>query len=282
MTESIQDWVVAARQRTAMRLDLGKWEKLPWRRGLWITALSDYRPLPLPSDFSIHHIRVPGGYRRIAFRSGKGRPLVILPGSYAALDEGLFSALASTSLSLSRPVAVLEDRLAAPTLRLMTGRLASVAQQGQEAACIAKQWSEVPDVLALSAGVSVALAAPDGCWHRLVGWSSVIDPRHAFERVAKQKVLRWYFGRVHQAAFERAGLRPPPLMRVLSILEGDGIPRSTTCQSLFVHAADDPVAPVEPVAARSDSALVTRWGGHLGFSAISGAKVYLTPFEERS
>ena len=272
------EWVVQAFERTRERLAGGWRDHLPWRRGLWVTARPSYRPLPLPPRFEIMEFEVPGGRRRLAFRAGRGRPLLILPGLYAALDEALFCHLAQAASRATRPIALLEDQLATPTLRISGGRWTSFAEQGQQAQIAARLFSTAPDVLALSAGGMVALCAPAGTWNRLVAWSAVVDDGPV-RCVRESRILSWHFRREHARVFRAAGLHPLAIDDVLHALFRGAGASAPSCPALFVHAEDDPVAPVGSVRRRIATPLVTRWGGHLGFGMVAGVGVYLTPYE---
>lgn len=275
------EWSARALEHTRGRLDLGASGYLPWKRGLLATARPSYRTKALPEGFAVEEFRVPGGRRRLAFRDGVGRPILILPGLYSALGEALFCDVALTASRSQRPVALLEDQLAGPTLRLSRGRWTSFAEQGRQARVAARLFSARPDVLALSAGCMVALSAPAGTWHRLVGWSAVVD-EETVKRVQSSRILRWHFRRQHTRAFREAGIEPPAMDEVFQLLFREGCAPEPSCPYLFVHAEDDPVAPALAVQRRIADPLLTRWGGHLGFGAVLGADVYSTPLLEPS
>lgn len=275
------EWSARALEYTRSRLDLGPSEYLPWNRGLLVTARPSYRTKALPSGFAVEEFSVSGGRRRLAFRDGVGRPILILPGLYSALGEALFCDVAFMASRSGRPVALLEDQLAGPTLRLSGGRWTSFAEQGRQARAAARLFSARPDVVALSAGCMVALSAPAGSWHRLVGWSAVVD-ESTVERVRSSRILRWHFRRQHARAFRDAGVEPPTMDEVHAVLFRGGCAAEPSCPHLFVHAGDDPVAPALAVRRCIAHPLITRWGGHLGFGAVSGADVYSAPLLEAS
>lgn len=273
------EWSARALEHTRRRLELGLAARLPWKRGLLATARPSYRTKALPPGFALEEFDVPGGRRRLAFREGVGRPIMILPGLYSALGEALFCDVALATSRSGRPVALLEDQLAGPTLRLARGRWTSFAEQGQQARAAARLFSARPDAVALSAGCMVALSAPAGTWHRLVGWSAVVD-EGTVQRVRSSRVLRWHFRRQHARAFRQAGMEPPAMDEVFQLLFREGCAPEPSCPSLFVHAEDDPVAPAPALRRRIAEPLITSWGGHLGFGAVLGADIYSAPLLE--
>jgi hypothetical protein len=255
----------------------------PWNRGLWLTARPSYRCRPLSSRLRIEEITVRGVTRRIARADGRKRPLLILPGLYARLEESLFADLADRAVADGFPVILLEDRLAAPTLTRTRGEIAPLHVQGEEAAAVAAALGVKPDVLALSAGVAVALAAPPHAFASIVGWSSAVDLGAVRDRLASTRVLRWYFTRVHRRAFADAGLSVPSPSRVFDELNPSPPQAGATC-ALLIHAADDPVAPpaaLDAFAARDPRSVVKvlARGGHLGFGVLAGHGIYTLPFE---
>jgi pimeloyl-ACP methyl ester carboxylesterase len=171
---------------------------------------------------------------------------------------------------------LLEDQLAGPTLRLSGGRWTSFAEQGYQARVAARLFSARPDVVALSAGCMVALSAPAGTWHRLVGWSAVVD-EGTVQRVRGSRILSWHFSRQHARAFRQARVEMPAIDGVFQLLFREGCTPQPSCPHLFVHAEDDPVAPALAVRRRIAESLITCWGGHLGFGTVLGDDVYSDP-----
>lgn len=271
------DWVERSFAVTRACLEAGWRAHLPWRRGLWVTARESYRPARLPEGFAIAEIDVPRGRRRIATREGRGRPLLILPGLCGALDEDLTCRLASAASRAGRPVVVLEDQLASSTLRISHGYVGSFLEQGQQVRLLARRFTSLPDVLALSMGSMVALTAPAGTLHRLAAWSAVVD-ESTVQRVRSSRILSWHYARECERSFRRAGLPPPNLDDLFRVLFRAGPAPAPPCPALFIHAADDPIAPARAVERRMPGTLIVNWGGHLGFGAVAGASVYLSPF----
>ena len=251
----------------------------PWTRGLWATARADYGERSLPEEAGVELLEAAGSRRRLLRFPGTGRPLVIVPGLHASLDEGLFTDLARRAAS-DRPVWLVEDRLAGPTLALNDGDLPSLGQLVRELEALLDRLEGVPDVLALSAGATVALALSPGRIHRLVGWSAVLDPAATAAAVRRSLLLRSYFGRVHRRAFYRAERAPPPQDEVWKRLLSEPAPPVDGTPTLLVHGAGDPVAPVEPVLASADNRTVRilPGGGHLGQGAVGGDGLFLLPF----
>jgi hypothetical protein len=209
---------------------------------------------------------------------------MILPGIYATLNQGLFLGLAELAAQRGRPVALVEDRLAAGTLALNGGEIPSFARIGVEIAALAKQLGPEPDALALSLGGAAALATPPGTFARIASWSGAVDIWAAAETLARHPLPRWYFTRLHRRAFESAGLPVPPLATVPARLAAGapcGVPPGPL---VIVHAEDDPVVPVASVRAFpvEDEQCVTVLpaGAHLGFGTLAGPDVYLVPFDE--
>lgn len=243
----------------------------PWDRGLWATAREDYAPTPLPSAFSVEVRSVLGAQRRVATAPGEGRPVLILPGAYARLDEGLFARVAAAFAARGHPVTLVEDRLAAATLRANGGEVPTLSRQADEARALAASLPELPDLVAFSAGWLVARAIPAA---RRVGWSAVVDPEAVRARVATHPILRAYYQRVHARSF--AGLAVPSLADTWAALGAP--PAPVDAPTLLVHAEDDPVVPVASVrSAATARVIVTRGGGHLAFGVVAGLDVYLCP-----
>lgn len=278
---SIQDgaWPATASLAVARRLER---TGAPWRRGLWVTARVSYRPRELSERFVVRTIELDGVRRRLAHAQGDGRPLLILPGLHATLDEGLFSELADAATDGGREVLLLEDRCAGPTLALNAGRAVGLRRQGAELAGLLSALQVHPDVLALSAGAAVALSTPNGVLGRMAAWSATLDPAATAARVQASPILRGYYRRVMRRAWAAASRPPPELAEFWSVLTTDPVPAPQR-PTLLVHTVDDPVAPVEAVAAMEGrpgvAVRLLRCGGHLGFSAVDGVEVYLLPFE---
>ena len=284
MNASAGSWA----ERAARRVEARVGPRPPWwaprRRGILLTARTDYSVRALPAEFHVEVIPVLGTPRRVAIAPGSGRPLMILPGLYAALDEGLFVVIAELAARGGRPVALVEDRLAAGTLRLTGGEVPSFARIGEEAAAMAKHLGSAPDVLALSAGASAALAAPLGSFARIAIWSGTVDMWATAEHLARHPMPRSHYARVHRSAFGAAGVPAPPIASVPARLAAGapcGVPPGPL---LVVHAEDDPVVPAESVRAFpvEDEQCVTVLpaGAHLGFGTLAGPDVYLVPFDE--
>jgi len=141
-----------------------------------------------------------------------------------------------------------------------------------------------PDVLALSAGASAALAAPPGTFARIATWSGAVDIWAAADNLARHPMPRWHYTQVIRRAFHQAHLPVPPLATIPSRLAAGapcGLPPGPL---LVVHAEDDPVVPASSVRALSveDGQCVTVLpaGAHLGFGTLAGPDVYLVPFDE--
>lgn len=245
----------------------------PWwawgQRGLWATARVSYGPEPLGAAFEEREVVLCGACRRVATADGDGRPLLILPGLYATLDEGLFARLARLAARSGRPVMLLEDRLAAGTLRANGGEIASLVRQADEVAAFAEGFSEPPDVLALSAGWAVAGRVR--CARR-VGWSPAADPEAVRGSVRGNPLLHAYYLRVHRRAFDRAGLVAPAIDTTWAALGSP--PPPEPAPTLLFHARCDPVVPVSSV---PEGTVLLGSGGHLGFGAVAGEDVYLLP-----
>ncbi len=245
----------------------------PWwawgQRGLWATARVSYGAESLGPAFVEREVVLCGARRRVAVAEGVGRPLLILPGLYATLDEGLFARLARLAARSGRPVLLLEDRLAAGTLRANGGEVASLMRQADEVASLAEGFSEPPDVLALSAGWAVAGRVR--CARR-VGWSPAADPEAVRGSVRRNPLLHAYYRRVHRRSFDRAGLVAPPIDATWAAL-GEPPPPEPAPTLLF-HARCDPVVPVASV---PEGGVVLGSGGHLGFGVVAGEDVYVLP-----
>jgi hypothetical protein len=286
MPSSSACWAERAARRVEARFAVQPRRWSPLNRGIFLTARTDYSERPLSAAFRIEVMHALGTPRRVALAQGSGRPLVILPGLYASLNEGLFAALAELAAQRGRPVALVEDRLAAGTLRLNGGEIPSFARIGAEAAALANQLGPQPDALALSAGAPAALAAPPGTFARIATWSGALDIWAAAETLARHTLPRWYYAHVHRREFLRAGLPVPPIVTVPARLAA-GAPCGVPPDPLVVvHAEDDPVVPAASVRAFpvEDGQCVTILpvGGHLGFGTLAGDDVYLAPFEEEA
>jgi hypothetical protein len=273
-------WVVEAKHAIERRFETARPRRF-WRRGFWVTARTDYRLRELPPGFEIRRTVLLGAVRRVASAPGRGRPIVILPGIYADLRESLFATVAERLHGSSgRPVLLLEDRMAAPTLAANGGEIVSVDRMGCEARELAARLPEKPDVLAFSFGAPVALRA-ERAWNRMVAWSATPDLLAVEQRLARSPVARLYYGWAHRRAYTGAGLEPPRAAVVYERLAAREPIADAAVATLFVHAEDDPIAPLPPVLAaarRPDAdACVLPCGGHLGFGVLAGTDVYDLP-----
>lgn len=253
-------------------------------RGILLTARTDYRERPLSPAFTVRVMDAVGTPRRVAVAEGTGRPLMILPGLYASLHEGLFADIAELAAGRGQPVLLVEDRLAAGTLALTGGEVPSMGRIGAEIAVIARGLGPRPDVLALSAGAAAALAAPPGTFERIAIWSGALDLWSTAETIARHPMPRWHYAQVHKRAFRSANLPAPPLATIPARLAANapcGLPPDPL---LVLHAEDDPVVPasVLKTLALEDGqcATVLHAGAHLGFGILAGTGIYLVPFDE--
>ena len=243
-------WAERAARRVEARLGGAQPWWAPQRRGLFLTARTDYAERALSPAFRVEVMHALGTPRRVAVARGSGRPLMIFPGLYASLNEGLFADIAELAARRGRTVALVEDRLAAETLRLNGADIPSFARIGAEIAALAKQLGPQPDALALSAGAQAALAAPPGTFaqHRdLVGRRGHLGGRGV--HLARHPMPRRHYAHVHRRAFRAAGLRVPPIATVPARLAAGapcGVPPGPL---LIVHAEDDPVVPAASVRA---------------------------------
>jgi len=284
MSANASAWAVRAARRVEARFGARPRWWSPLQRGLLLTARTDYSERPFSAAFHVEVMHALGTPRRVAVAQGKGRALVILPGIYASLNQGLFLLLAELAAQRGRPVALVEDRLATGTLKLNGGEIPSFARIGAEIAALAKQLGPEPDALALSVGAPAALAAPPGTFARIVTWSGAVDFWAAAENLARHPLPRWYYARLHRRAFADAGLPVPPIATVPARLAA-GAPCGVPPEPLLVvHAEDDPVVPAASVRAFAveDQQRVTILpaGAHLGFGTLAGPDVYLVPFDE--
>jgi len=214
MTATGADWAAHAARRVEARLGA----RPPWwalhRRGLILTARTDYRERLLSAAFHVDVMRALGTARRVALAQASGRPLMILPGLYASLNEGLFAGIAELAVRRGHTVALVEDRLAAGTLELNGAQIPSFARIGAEIADLARRIGPEPDALALSAGAPAALAAPPGTFARIAVWSGAVDIWAAAEHLARHPMPRRHYVRTHRRAFRAAGLTVPPIATV--------------------------------------------------------------------
>ncbi len=254
----------------------------PRLRGLWLTARTDYAERPLPAAFRVEVLHALGTPRRVAVARGSGRPLMIFPGLYASLNEGLFADIAELAARRGRTVALVEDRLAAGTLRLNGAEIPSFARIGAELADLARQSGPAPDARALSAGAPAARAAPPGTFGRMAVWSGAVDLWAVAEHLAAHPLPRRHYARVHRRAFGGAGFPLPPIATVPARLAAGapcGVPPGPL---LIVHAEDDPVVPAVSVRAYpvedEQAKAILPAGAHLGFGTLAGLDVYLEPF----
>jgi pimeloyl-ACP methyl ester carboxylesterase len=272
-------WPDCAARRVASILDVSRGSF--FESGLLATVRTDYRERPLPPEFRLEVLQVEGAWRRVAIFEGCGRPLLIVPGMYASLHEGLFVKIAELAAHEGRTVWLVEDRLAGQTLRINGGTFPSLARQADELAAIVRQLGDRPDVLAFSTGSAAALASAAAPFERLVAWSPAIDPRGVFENVVRRLPLRLYFRRLHRRAFRAAAMRPPPMAELADALLGDGFAHRSVVPLLAVHASDDPVVPVSCVRrlelGPQQELLVLPRGGHLGFETRAPLGIYLLP-----
>ncbi len=277
-------WAQRAAERVRRRLaGLPHWWS-PMDRGLLLTARTDYRDRTLSSAFAVRVVVADGTRRRVAMAPGAGRPLLILPGMYAALTEGLFATIAELAAARGRRVWLVEDRLASGTLALSGGEIPSLARLGAEVAALARALPEHPDVLALSAGAATALAAPPGTFARIATWSGALDLWATAENLARHPMPRFHYSQVHRRAFRGAHLAPPPIATVPARLAAGAPCGFPPDPLLVVHAEDDPVVPSAVVSGApledGQQALVLPAGAHLGFGTLAGDDIYLEPFAE--
>lgn len=284
MTSIPSGWAQRAAQRVEARFAALPHRWSPMDRGVMLSARTDYRERPLSRAFRIEVAGALGTPRRVAVAAGKGRPLMILPGLYASLNEGLFATIAELAAQRGRPVTLVEDRLSAETLRLNGGEIPSLARIGAELGALAKQLDPQPDVLAFSAGAAAALAAPPGTFARIATWSGAVDMWAVAENLANMRLPRWHYADLHWRAFHGAGLEVPPMEAIPALLAAGapcGVPPGPL---LVLHAEDDPVVPVASVRALrvEDEQCMTilPCGAHLGFGTLAGNDVYLVPFDE--
>ncbi|HVO34294.1 MAG TPA: hypothetical protein VMT21_01945 [Gemmatimonadales bacterium] len=283
MPSSSANWAERAARRVEARIGGAQPWWAPHRRGLFLTARTNYGERPLSTAFRIEVMPAVGTPRRVAVAAGSGRPLMILPGLYASLHEALFAEIAELAARRGRAVALVEDRLAAGTLRLNGPEIPSFARIGAEIAAIARQIGPEPDALALSAGASAALAAPPGTFARMAVWSGAVDIWAAAENLAGHPLPRSHYAQVHRRAFREAGLPVPPMATVPARLAAGAPCGAPPGPLVVIHAADDPVVPAASVRAFpvEDEQCVTILpaGAHLGFGTLAGLDVYLAPFD---
>jgi hypothetical protein len=253
----------------------------PWNRGLWLTARERYRPLALPRGFRVEVVDAAGTPRRVLRCHGEGRPILVVPGLYATLDEGLFLRIARVAAAeTGRPVALLEDRLARPTVALAGPPRLDSTEPGRELGAVATMLGGSVDVLALSAGLVAAWSAPASALARAVGFSGIRDPAALAAHLAHTWLIRTYYGVQHRRALGGTTLSQRALEEALAswppLEPPDG-------QWLLVHAEDDPVVPVQTVDGlpRGRVCRVPR-GGHLGFGVLAGVGIYVAPLAEVS
>ncbi len=282
-------WAARAAERVQRRLaSLPHWWS-PLDHGLLLTARTDFRERALEPAFAVRVVEADGTPRRVAVAEGAGAPLMILPGMYASLGEGLFATIAELAARghgarPGRTVWLVEDRLAAGTLALTGGEIPSLARLGAEVAALARALPRQPDVLALSAGAASALAAPPGTFARIATWSGALDLWATAENLAQHPMPRFHYAQVHRRAFRQAHLEPPPLATVPAHLAAGAPCGFPPDPLLIVHAADDPVVPAGVVSdaplEEGQRAVVLPAGAHLGFGTLAGDDVYLEPFAE--
>jgi hypothetical protein len=278
------DWAERAARRVERRLAARPHWWSPLDRGMLLTARTDYRERELSGAFDVRVVKAAGTSRRVAYAAGAGRPLMILPGLYATLNEGLFAVIAELAARGGRTVVLVEDRLATGTLALTGGEVPSLQQIGLELAAIAGTLAAQPDVLALSAGAAAALAAPAGTFARIATWSGALDIWATAENLAQHAMPRFHYTQVHRRAFHGAHLTAPPIATVPARLAAGAPCGMPPDPLLMVHAEDDPVVPPSVVGDLSlddgQVVLVVPAGAHLGFGTLVGPDVYLVPFDE--
>ncbi len=284
MPSNESTWAVRAARRVEARFAALPHRWSPMDHGILLPARTDSRERPLSAAFRVEVMQALGTQRRVAVAAGTGRPLMIFPGLYASLNEGLFALIAELAAQRGQAVALVEDRLAAPTLRLTSGDVPSFARIGAEIAALAKQIGPRPDALALSAGASAVLAAPPGTFARIATWSGAVDIWAVAENLARHPMPRWHYSQVHRKAFHGAALPVPPIATIPARLAAGapcGVPPGPL---LVLHAEDDPVVPVASVRAYpiedEQHLAVLPAGAHLGFGTLAGPDVYLAPFDE--
>ncbi len=255
-------------------------------RGMLLTSRTDYRQRQLFPPFDVRVMDAGGTPRRVAEAHGGGgeRPLMILPGLYASLNEGLFADIAELAAKRGRHVVLVEDRLASGTLALTGGEVPSMGRIGAETAAIARSLGRPPDLLALSAGAAVGLAAPPGTFARIATWSGALDLWATAETIARHPMPRWHYAQVHKRAFREARLAAPPMAMIPARLAADapcGLPPDPL---LVLHAEDDPVVPASVMSSLAledgQCAKLLHAGAHLGFGVLAGNEIYLVPFDE--
>jgi hypothetical protein len=284
MDASPSSWAERAAQRVVGRFAARQRWRSPLDRGIVLTARTDYRERTLAAAFSVQVLEVLGTPRRVAVAQGAGRPLMILPGLYASLNEGLFALLAELAARRGRHVVLVEDRLASGTLALTGGEVPSLGRIGAEIAAIAGTLAQPPDALALSVGAAAAFSAPPGTFARIAAWSGAVDLWAVAEYVARHPMPRWHYAQVHKKAFHGARLAAPPIATIPTRLAAGapcGLPPGPL---LVVHAEDDPVVPVAAMRALpvddDQCVKILPAGAHLGFGTLAGPDVYLVPFDE--
>lgn len=266
-------WPAEAAALLARRV--GPRRHAPWRRGLWLSWREHYEPVGLPPWMRIEETVLAGELRRVARAPGSGRPLLILPGAYGGLHERLFVQIAVRAAASGRPVLLLEDRLAAGTVRCSGAPVPSLSRLGRAVTELVARQGGVVDVLALSMGLLPAWAAgPVG--GRIVGFSGVPEPAAVVAALRDSPLAFRRFARRHA----RSGLAPAlGFEAVLHWLSG--LPRLEPPDGdwLLVHADDDPVSPVaclDHLPAERVCRLPA--GGHLAFARLAGLDLYLAPF----
>ncbi len=258
------------------------------KRGALVTARTCYRSRTIPTHFRMRVVPTSVGSRRLLSTPGKGRPLLILPGLYARINEGLFLDLAEQARkALGRPISLLEDRFAPGTLRLNPPRIPTIRELGREVGDIARgpirgQDDARPDLLALSAGAAWGLAAPEGTFAKAAVWSSALQPQAVLSWIRRNPPLEWYFKRLHQRSFREGGVSPIGMKQFSEAISRDCPSFEPKHPLLAVHANDDPIAPAHSLKFGSSRTLfvcLVGTGGHLGFGELAGNGVYLLPFK---
>jgi hypothetical protein len=255
-----------------------------WMHPLVLTARTRYAEVKLPSALWIETVQLASGVRRrIARAGGEGAPLVVVPGLYASLYEGLFVDVAERTRRQGRAVMIIEDRFAYGTLALNGGSLPHISELGRELGALLRSTGNAEAVLLVfSAGAAAALFV-DAKPKRIVAWSAAFDPAEVLAWASQHHFARFYFGRVHARVYRRAGLLPPKWEDFVRALGSNDPARVTRAPLLLVHAEDDPIAPAEAVRSlplfEGQSLCMLPHGAHLGFGPMLGDDVYVLPFD---
>ncbi|MFW5878966.1 MAG: hypothetical protein ACOCVR_04020, partial [Myxococcota bacterium] len=133
----MDDWQTRAGSRVREAVE-GRLRPLAFHhRSIIATLRTSYRQLSVPAPFETLEVETCGGLRRVAAATGRGRPIMIMPGMYGSLGEELFITLADLARRrLGRPVFLLEDRFATDTVRLNGASVPSLHSLGEEVASV--------------------------------------------------------------------------------------------------------------------------------------------------